>query len=171
MVDKSRSRSKNGAGLGLALCVEILRLHESELEIESRVGEGTCIGFVIPDKKVRGGTDGAEGADRQKAAEETLLQSEIAYKTLRKKESRDRKGRDNTEADSGAGDEDSREGGEPGAATGQKPTRGGGIQDGPEHKVAGQDAGPPDGAVHSGAGQESGWDGRKQEEADGNAET
>ncbi len=171
MVDKSRSRSRNGAGLGLALCVEILRLHESELEIESRVGEGTCIGFVIPDKKVRGGTDGAEGADRQKAAEETLLQSEIAYKTLRKKESRDRKGRDDTEADSGAGDEDSREGGESGAATGQKPTWGGGIQDRPEHNVVGQDAGPPDGAVHSGAGQESGWDGRKQEEADGNAET
>ena len=48
MVDKSRSRSKNGAGLGLALCVEILRLHHSTLEIESRVGEGTVIGFVTP---------------------------------------------------------------------------------------------------------------------------
>lgn len=48
MVDKSRSRSKNGAGLGLALCVEILRLHNSTLEIESRVGEGTKINFVIP---------------------------------------------------------------------------------------------------------------------------
>ncbi len=48
MVDKSRSRSKNGAGLGLALCVEILRLHHSTLEIESRVGEGTVTGFVIP---------------------------------------------------------------------------------------------------------------------------
>lgn len=50
MVDKSRSRSKNGAGLGLALCVEILRLHHSELVIDSRVGEGTCIRFVIPDR-------------------------------------------------------------------------------------------------------------------------
>lgn len=50
MVDKSRSRSKNGAGLGLALCVEILRLHGSELLIESKVGEGTCISFVIPDR-------------------------------------------------------------------------------------------------------------------------
>lgn len=48
MVDKSRSRSKNGAGLGLALCVEILQLHHSSLEIESRVGEGTNISFVIP---------------------------------------------------------------------------------------------------------------------------
>ena len=39
MVDKSRARSKNGAGLGLALCVEILRLHNSELEIVSEPGE------------------------------------------------------------------------------------------------------------------------------------
>lgn len=51
MVDKSRSRSKNGAGLGLALCVEILRLHHSTLKIESRVGEGTTIGFMISDRK------------------------------------------------------------------------------------------------------------------------
>ncbi len=50
MVDKSRSRSKNGAGLGLALCVEILRLHDSEIVIESKVGEGTSISFVIPDR-------------------------------------------------------------------------------------------------------------------------
>ena len=51
MVDKSRSRSRNGAGLGLALCVEILRLHESELFIESKVGEGTTISFVISDRQ------------------------------------------------------------------------------------------------------------------------
>lgn len=51
MVDKSRSRSRNGAGLGLALCVEILRLHHSELKIESKVGEGTCMSFVLPDRK------------------------------------------------------------------------------------------------------------------------
>jgi len=50
MVDKSRSRSRNGAGLGLALCVEILRLHKSELKIDSKVGEGTCISFCLPDK-------------------------------------------------------------------------------------------------------------------------
>lgn len=49
MVDKSRSRSKNGAGLGLALCAEILKLHGSELSIESTLGEGSCIGFLLPD--------------------------------------------------------------------------------------------------------------------------
>lgn len=49
MVDKSRSRSRNGAGLGLALCAEILSLHGSRLEIESEVGKGSCISFVLPD--------------------------------------------------------------------------------------------------------------------------
>ncbi|MCM1252177.1 MAG: HAMP domain-containing histidine kinase [Clostridium sp.] len=47
MVDKSRARSKNGAGLGLALCVEILKIHHSELEIESKTGEGSCFSFVL----------------------------------------------------------------------------------------------------------------------------
>lgn len=52
MVDKSRSRSKNGAGLGLALCTAILELHNSRLEIESVLGEGSNISFVIPHKEV-----------------------------------------------------------------------------------------------------------------------
>lgn len=53
MVDKSRSRSKNGAGLGLALCSEILKLHHSELEVESVLGEGSCFGFLIPCEEVK----------------------------------------------------------------------------------------------------------------------
>lgn len=52
MVDKSRSRSKNGAGLGLALCVEILKIHGSELIIESEVGQGSCFSFLIPWEEV-----------------------------------------------------------------------------------------------------------------------
>lgn len=47
MVDKSRARSKNGAGLGLALCAEILKIHHSELQIESKVGEGSCFSFLL----------------------------------------------------------------------------------------------------------------------------
>ena len=50
MVDKSRARSRNGAGLGLALCVEILKIHNSELEIESETGKGSCFSFVLPYK-------------------------------------------------------------------------------------------------------------------------
>ena len=51
MVDKSRARERNGAGLGLALCVEILSLHHSSLSIESKLGEGTCIGFLLPEQE------------------------------------------------------------------------------------------------------------------------
>lgn len=47
MLDKSRSRSHNGAGLGLALCTEILTLHQSVLEIESELGQGSCFGFLL----------------------------------------------------------------------------------------------------------------------------
>lgn len=50
MVDKSRSRSRNGAGLGLALCTEILTLHDSKLEIESILGEGTSVGFLLQEE-------------------------------------------------------------------------------------------------------------------------
>ncbi len=53
MVDKSRSRSRNGAGLGLALCVEILKLHGSELKIESTLGEGSCFSFLLPCEEVK----------------------------------------------------------------------------------------------------------------------
>ena len=51
MVDKSRARSKNGAGLGLSLCAEILTLHGSKLEIQSALGEGTQMSFVLTDKE------------------------------------------------------------------------------------------------------------------------
>ncbi|MCM1174991.1 MAG: HAMP domain-containing histidine kinase [Blautia sp.] len=54
MVDKSRARSKNGAGLGLALCVEILKIHHSELAIESEAGKGSCFSFIL----AKGGNQG-----------------------------------------------------------------------------------------------------------------
>lgn len=54
MVDKSRSRSKNGAGLGLALCTEILKLHDSELMVESTLGEGSCFSFLLRYEEVKG---------------------------------------------------------------------------------------------------------------------
>lgn len=55
MVDKSRARSKNGAGLGLALCAEILKIHHSELQIESKVGEGSCFSFLLRTHEKRDG--------------------------------------------------------------------------------------------------------------------
>ncbi|MBE6767176.1 MAG: ATP-binding protein, partial [Ruminococcaceae bacterium] len=45
--DKSRSRAQGGAGLGLSLCKEIVRLHGSELYIESQKGAGTTVSFRL----------------------------------------------------------------------------------------------------------------------------
>ena len=52
MVDKSRARKQNGAGLGLALCQEIAQIHGGSLKIESRLGEGTCVSFVVKEVPV-----------------------------------------------------------------------------------------------------------------------
>lgn len=43
MIDKSRSRKSGGAGLGLAITAMILKKHDCEMQIESKVGEGTRI--------------------------------------------------------------------------------------------------------------------------------
>ena len=47
MVDKARSRKAGGCGLGLALCGKIAELHGAELEITSRVGEGTEVSVIF----------------------------------------------------------------------------------------------------------------------------
>ena len=47
MVDKSRSRESGGAGLGLALTERILKKNGGELQIRSRVGEGTTMRVVF----------------------------------------------------------------------------------------------------------------------------
>ncbi len=47
MVDKSRSRKEGGAGIGMALCQQIIRLHGADMQIDSRLGEGTVIKVVF----------------------------------------------------------------------------------------------------------------------------
>lgn len=47
MVDKSRSRVNSGVGLGLSLCAEIAEIHNAKIEIESKLGEGTCIKIIF----------------------------------------------------------------------------------------------------------------------------
>ncbi len=53
MVDKSRARRQNGAGLGLALCAEILKIHGSELMIESEEKKGSCFCFFLKDRAAK----------------------------------------------------------------------------------------------------------------------
>ena len=47
-VDSSSKRHYGGIGLGLAIVKEILELHHSRIEVESRPGEGSIFRFVLP---------------------------------------------------------------------------------------------------------------------------
>ena len=51
-IDIGRSRDKGGTGLGLAIVKQILRRHDSELEIASEVGEGSCFSCEFPSPRV-----------------------------------------------------------------------------------------------------------------------
>ncbi|GAB4456360.1 MAG: hypothetical protein Kow0070_06290 [Anaerolineales bacterium] len=42
------SRSQHGAGLGLAIAKEIVRAHEGEIEVSSKIGEGTIFTVRLP---------------------------------------------------------------------------------------------------------------------------
>lgn len=50
MVDKSRSRKEGGAGIGMALCRKIITLHQGEIKIDSKLGEGTVMRLYFPEK-------------------------------------------------------------------------------------------------------------------------
>ncbi|MCB2352639.1 sensor histidine kinase [Clostridium estertheticum] len=47
-VDKSRKSGKSGAGLGMAIVKEIFELHHYTYGIESQMGVGTRVWFIIP---------------------------------------------------------------------------------------------------------------------------
>ncbi len=48
MEDKSRARKQGGAGLGLALCHRIALVHNTQLEFNSTLGQGTTVRLVLP---------------------------------------------------------------------------------------------------------------------------
>ncbi len=48
-VDKSRSKARGGTGLGLAIVKHAAVFHNAELNVESKLGEGTCITVTFPE--------------------------------------------------------------------------------------------------------------------------
>lgn len=48
-VDKSRSKARGGTGLGLAIVKHAAVFHNAELDVESKLGEGTCITVTFPE--------------------------------------------------------------------------------------------------------------------------
>lgn len=54
-VDKNHKRAVQGTGLGLSIVKNILKLHQAEYGVESRVGEGSCFWFRIIKKDSRDG--------------------------------------------------------------------------------------------------------------------
>lgn len=47
-IDKARSRSKGGSGLGLAIAKEIMSLHNGDIEVTSKLGQGTKFTILLP---------------------------------------------------------------------------------------------------------------------------
>ncbi len=52
-VSNSRSRDSGGTGLGLAIVKHVLNAHDARLEIESRLGHGSCFRCVFPAARVQ----------------------------------------------------------------------------------------------------------------------
>ena len=46
--DSSDARSQQGTGLGLAICQDIIKQHRGNITIDSRIGHGTTVSFILP---------------------------------------------------------------------------------------------------------------------------
>jgi two-component system, OmpR family, phosphate regulon sensor histidine kinase PhoR len=52
-IDRSRSRETGGTGLGLAIVKHVVQRHGATLQIESKLGEGSCFSITFPANRVR----------------------------------------------------------------------------------------------------------------------
>jgi two-component system phosphate regulon sensor histidine kinase PhoR len=66
-VDRGRARTDGGVGLGLAIVKHVLNRHDAELQIESKVGEGSQFRCVFPSGRIIKNTEDAETGQRRLA--------------------------------------------------------------------------------------------------------
>lgn len=52
-IDRSRSRETGGTGLGLAIVKHVAQRHGAQLQIDSKVGRGSCFAITMPANRVR----------------------------------------------------------------------------------------------------------------------
>jgi two-component system phosphate regulon sensor histidine kinase PhoR len=62
-VDKARSRKTGGSGLGLSIVKHVLTHHNSNLEISSKLGEGSCFSFEFTNELTVIGVSGDKNVD------------------------------------------------------------------------------------------------------------
>ena len=58
--DSSNTRTFGGTGLGLAICKGLVEQMNGEIKIESQIGVGTIISFVLPLEKIKGHANSIE---------------------------------------------------------------------------------------------------------------
>ncbi len=51
-VDKARSKKIGGVGLGLSIVHQIIKLHQGDIQVESKLGEGTKFTIIIPKRLI-----------------------------------------------------------------------------------------------------------------------
>jgi signal transduction histidine kinase len=83
-VDEARSREDGGAGLGLAIVKSICLAHGAEIEVQSRLGDGSCFRVTFPRRARASATDASAAVHCElHRACESVLGAEVLSGGLR----------------------------------------------------------------------------------------